>query len=143
MSSHWLHVVRLDHLCLGLLLQGLGLVACYLKTGFSVLLDHFHLCICESFLLDLISFGLFQKDGCLFPRPALSKELLVFGLDDLARLMLHSLNFLDLLRSLHLDLSLQHVDFFHIEVMLKLEKRLHIVSLEFEDSLVFIVIDNQ
>jgi len=127
---------------LGFLKQSSRLVFGNLKSAFGIFLDDsrlnvsfdvaFHL-VCFSFLYDFI----FKGCGSGF-----GESLDVLRIDQSTSLLLHGIDLLELLFGLLFDLSLEQVDLLDILSMLQGHQILHVVSLQSQGQLVFVVVDD-
>jgi hypothetical protein len=132
MSSHTLHMLRVRRFGLSFLSQSLRPVLSNSQSCLSLRLDDLNFDISISVMLLFVSLSLLQDLSSFTLGFPLSQEFLVFSLDDLNRLVLHSIDLSLLLLSLLNNLLVKEVDLFHIVVMLKFEHNLHVVSFQFE-----------
>jgi len=132
MSSHTLHMLRVRRFGLSFLSQSLRPVLGNCQSCLSLRLDDLNFDISISVMLLFVSLSLLQDLSSFTLGFPLSQEFLVISLDDLNRLVLHSIDLSLLLLSLLNNLLVKEVDLFHIVVMLKFEHNLHVVSFQFE-----------
>jgi len=132
MSSHTLHMLRVRRFGLSFLSQSLRPVLSNSQSCLSLRLDDLNFDISISVMLLFVSLSLLQDLSSFTLGFPLSQEFLVISLDDLNRLVLHSIDLSLLLLSLLNNLLVKEVDLFHIVVMLKFEHNLHVVSFQFE-----------
>ena len=132
MSSHTLHMLRVRRFSLSFLSQSLRPVLSNCQSCLSLRLDDLNFDISISVMLLFVSLSFLQDLSSFTLGFPLSQEFLVFSFDDLNRLVLHSIDLSLLFLSLLNNLLVKEVDLFHIEVMLKFEHNLHIVSFQFE-----------
>jgi hypothetical protein len=125
-------MLRVRRFGLSFLSQSLRPVLSNSQSCLSLRLDDLNFDISISVMLLFVSLSLLQDLSSFTLGFPLSQEFLVFSLDDLNRLVLHSIDLSLLLLSLLNNLLVKEVDLFHIVVMLKFEHNLHVVSFQFE-----------
>ena len=127
-----LHLFRILGLGVGLLSQRLALALGHHQSRLSIRFNDLNLRICVDMVLLLVCLGHLQDLGGFLLGPSLGQHLLILCFDDLNRLLFQRMNLPPLLERFHLDFFIQKLDLLHVELMLKLEHDLHIVSLQFQ-----------